>query len=109
MLSIIFNPVMVSVIMLNVIMLSVVAPFRLPGVVAQWQNTTRNPMLGGSNPGVDTGLEKMINILLDYGKMLHLHYLCSMRVIQLPVSATRWQHGSQICFELLLCKKSRNC
>ena len=34
----------------------------------------------------------------------------SIRINLLPVSATRWQLGYQICFlQLLFCEKSQNC
>ncbi len=32
-----------------------------------------------------------------------------MEGYQLSVTATRWQHGSQMCFANLFCEKSQNC
>ncbi len=64
------NVVMLHVVMLNVIMLSIV---RLNVVML----SVVAPKLGG--------------------KVKRL-FGAAIRINQLPISATRWQHGSQVCF-----------
>jgi hypothetical protein len=43
-----------------------------------------------------------INLLTLLGKLGHLSKYLKMRGNQLPDSVTRWQNGSQICFETFI-------
>ncbi len=47
--------------------------------------------------------------LVCFQKVNYKSNLISVRINQLPISAARWQHSSEICLLLLFSEKSQNC
>jgi hypothetical protein len=96
---IMLNVIVLSVIMMNVFLLSVISISVITVNVTVLTDILLNVIL----LKVIVPLEHM---LISHGNFITPIFIISIN--QLPVSATRWQHKSQICFEILFNEKSQN-
>jgi hypothetical protein len=96
--AIMLSAIKMSVIMLGVIMLSVI---RL--IVIMWNAVA--PMREGHDEIGATILRRItlsITVKVDTKFKMNEVLILTIEINQQPFSATRWQHGSQICFAIFI-------